>query len=83
MCLLNLAGRQQQPVAQSVHADVVADGGEILHALADQGADQIFRNAAQPESADHDGGAIGDVFDGLVGTGYDFVHRTLFVEPEF
>src|SRR6476646_2077526 len=71
----NLAGRQQESVAQSVHPDVVADSSQILHALADQGADQIFRNATQPESANHDGGAIGDVFDGLVGTGYDFVHR--------
>ncbi len=72
----NLAGRQQESVAQSVHAYVVADGGEILHAFADQGADQIFRNATQSESANHDGGAIGDVLDGLVGAGYDFVHGT-------
>ena len=71
----DLAGGEQQAVAQSVHADVVADGREILRALADQGANQVFRDAAQSESANHDGGAIEDVFDGFVGVGYDFIHR--------
>ena len=35
---------------------------------------QVFRNATQSESTNHDGGAIGDVLDGLVGAGYDLVH---------
>ena len=83
MCLTNLAGREQQAHAQAVDADVVADGGEILHALADQGANQVFRDATQPEAANHDGGAVEDVLDGLVGAGYDFVHRKFIVEPEF
>ena len=73
----DLSGREQEAVAQSIDAHIVADGRKVLHPLADQGANQIFRNATQSESANHDGGTIGDVPDGLVGVGYDFIHRML------
>ena len=71
----NLTGGQQQTVAQPVHPGVIADGREVLYPFADQGTNQILRDSAQPESADHDGRAIEDIFDGFVGAGNDFVHR--------
>ncbi len=74
MCLADLSGGEQQTVSQAVHPGVVADGGEVLYAFAYQGANQVFRDAAQSESANHDGGSVEDVFDGLVGVGYDFIH---------
>ena len=73
----DLSVGEQQSHAVAVDADVVADGGEILRAFAMQGADQIFRHAAESETAEHDGGAVKDVSDGLVGVGYDFVHGIL------
>jgi hypothetical protein len=71
----NLSCRQKQAHAKAVHANVVADRGEIFHAFADQGADQIFRNAAQSEAADHDRGAVGNLTHCLVGAGHNFVHK--------
>ena len=74
MCLPDLSRGEQQSVSQAIHAGVIADGGEVLHAFAYQGANQVFRDAAKSEPANHDGGAVKDVFDGLVGVGYDFIH---------
>ena len=74
----DLARGQQQAVAQSVHADVVADCLEVFRALTDQCANQVFGDSAQSESANHESGAIGDVFDGFVGVGNDFIHRKEF-----
>ena len=75
MCLRICPAASSRPYAQAVHADVVADGGEILHALANQRANQIFRNTAQPESANHDGRAVEDILDGFVGAGNNLIHR--------
>ena len=72
--LRDLSGGEQQAHAEAVDAGVVADGGEIFRAFADQRANQVFRDAAQSEPAHHDGGAVEDVSDGFVGIGYDFVH---------
>ena len=71
----DLSGGEQQAHAQAVDANVVADGGEVLDPFANQCANQILRDAAQAESADHDGGAVEDVVNGLVRIGDDSVHR--------
>ena len=39
-----------------------------------QRRDQVFGNAAQPEAAHHDGGAVGNDGDRLVGGRQHFVH---------
>ncbi len=56
--LANLSRGEQQAHAEAIHADIVADGCEVLHAFANQGANKVFRDAAQTEAADHDGRAI-------------------------
>src|SRR4029077_2003489 len=43
--LEDLARGQQQAVAQSIHPDIVADGRQVLRSLANQGANQVFRNS--------------------------------------
>jgi hypothetical protein len=58
-----------------VDTDVITDGGEILHATADQGTNQVFRNSAQPEPADHYRRAILNVADGFGGVSNQLVHR--------
>ena len=70
----NLPRGQQQTVADSIHAHVVADGGQIPRALADQRANEVLRHAAQPKSADHNRGAVKHIANGLIRTGYNFVH---------
>jgi len=57
---------EQEPEAEAVYADVVGNGGEVLRPLLHQRANQVFRNAAQAEAADHDGGAVLDISDCLV-----------------
>src|ERR1700722_10129465 len=71
----DLSRSQQQSVAKAIDSDVVADGGEIFRTLPDQSANQIFRNAAQPEAADHDDRAVEHVTNGFIGIGNDFIHR--------
>ena len=75
MCLRICPAASSKPHAQAVHAHVVADGGEIFDAFADQGADQVFRDAAQAEAAHHDCGAVGDVADSLVSAADYLVHK--------
>ena len=70
-----LSAAEQQPQAEIVDPGVVADGGEILHALVDGGADQVLGDATQPEAAHQDGDAVGDVEDRGVGVGENLVHR--------
>ena len=72
--LAHLPRAQQRPDAVVVDAGVVADDGQVLGAAAMQRGDQVFGNAAQPEAAHHDGGAIGNDGDRLVGGGQHFVH---------
>ena len=66
MCERDLSGGQHQAQAEVIHANVVADGVKVLHALLDQRADQVLGNAAQPEASDHKRVAIFDVVHGLV-----------------
>ena len=49
-------------------------------ALVPQRLDEVFRNAAQAEASHHDGGAVADVADRLVGIANDFVQYRL-LEP--
>src|SRR5581483_9661930 len=72
--LSDLTAPEQLPQAELVHPGVVADGREVLDSLPNQGGNEILGNATQTEAADHDGGAILDVADSLVGTGNDLVH---------
>ena len=72
--LADLPRAQQRADAVIVDAGVVADDGEVLGAAAMQRGDQVFGNAAEPEAAHHDGGAIGNDGDRLVGGGQHFVH---------
>src|SRR5258706_4503880 len=56
--LANLPRAQQQAETKIVDAGVVAHRGEVLHTLADDGGDQVFRNPAEPEAAHKNRGAI-------------------------
>src|ERR1700730_7805227 len=73
--LANLPCGQQQTIAEAVHSNVITDGGKVLHAFANQCANEVFRDSTQAEASDHDGGSVEDVLDGFVGAGHDFVHK--------
>ena len=67
---------QQDPEPPVVDAAVVADGLQVRGAALVQGLDQGHGNAAEPEPADGERGAVVDVRDGLGGAGHNFVdHR--------
>ncbi len=72
------AGFEHEAHAEAVDAHVVGDGvkaGEAAAAvLLDEGVDEVFGDAAEAESAEHEGCAGGDVGDGGFGGGDDFVH---------
>ena len=68
------AGFEHEAHAESVDAHVVGDGVEAGDAAADESGDAVFGNAAEAEAAEHEGGAVGDVVEGRVGGGEDFVH---------
>ena len=53
---------------------VVANHRQVPHALVAQCLNEIFGNATQSEAADHDGGAILNVGDGLLKIRNDFIH---------
>jgi hypothetical protein len=77
--LFHLSRLQQQSHAEIVHAGIVADDGEVLGAAVDQGLDQVFRNAAESESAARNRHAI--VQQSLKrcgGVGIDFFHGRSF-----
>src|SRR5579872_3299713 len=61
----------------AIDADVVGDGGEIAQPLAHQGVDQVLRNAAEAEAAEHEGCAGGDVMDRLIGGSKDLAHALI------
>ena len=65
---------QHQPHAEAIDAHVVADGVQSGHAAADQRSDQVLRNAAKPEAAEHDGRAGGNIGDCFIGGVNDFIH---------
>src|SRR5580698_2024696 len=71
----NLSCSQQEAHRKTVHANVITDRGQILHALANKGSDQVLRDATKSEATDHNGGAIGDVANGLVRVSNNFVHE--------
>jgi hypothetical protein len=74
--LPHLARAQQEADARIVRARVVADDGEVPGASALKRADQIFRDAGEPETAHHDGRAIADERNGFVCVAQNFPHRT-------
>ena len=51
---LDLPGLEKFAQAEIVHAGIVGNRGQVLHALADKGIDKIGGNPAQPETAHHD-----------------------------
>ncbi len=64
---------EQDPETPVVDAAVVADGFQISGTALVQGLDQCHGDAAQPEPADGEGGAVADVRDSLGGAGNNFV----------
>src|SRR5262249_52668609 len=72
---LHLALLEQQADAEVVHSGVVADDGEVLRALALDGGDKVFRDAAEAESAHENGGSVVELGDGGVSGSDAFVHR--------
>ena len=70
----DLSGRQQQAESEVVNTHVVADGVQALDAFFHQRANQVFRDAAQSEAANHDGGAVVDIVNRLIGVGHYFIH---------
>jgi len=70
----DLPGSEQKAVTNSIDSDIVADGVQILCALADECTNKVFGHAAEAEAADHNRRTIKDVVDGLVGVGKYFVH---------
>ena len=72
--LLDLALLEQQADAKIIDAGVVADDGEVLRALAADGSDQVFRDAAEAEAAHQNGRAVGELGNGGVGGSDAFVH---------
>src|SRR4029077_14000173 len=59
-----------------IDSRVVAHDGQIFCAFQAQRGNQIFGNAAQPESANQDGHAVGQFFDGRGSRSDSFVHET-------
>ena len=70
----DLPRRQQQPVAHTIHAHIVADGRQIFRAPPRQCPNQILRHPAQPKAADHDDRAVKHVANRLIGFGHNFIH---------
>ena len=68
------AGVEQHAERLVVDAAVVGDRGEVAGALLEQRVDERDRDTAEPEPADGERGAVGDVGDGLAGRGHDLVH---------
>ncbi len=73
--LLHLPRRQQHAHAEAIHARVVADDGEPLHATVVQCGDEIFRDAAKPEAARGDRHVVvKQAIQGRLGIGVNFAH---------
>ena len=73
--LLHLTRLQQQSDAEVVQSGVVADDREIFGTRALHRGDQVFRNAAETETAHQYGCAVPQIFNGLGGIGYALVHE--------
>src|SRR5439155_15815190 len=65
---------QQQAHPKAIHTRVVADDREIPDALISDRADEIFRNATQPESTHHNRGAVLHVGDRVTRVAHDLIH---------
>src|SRR5271157_1162 len=65
---------QQASQAELIHARIIAYDREVLRAFASHGVDEVFGNATEPETADHDRRAVGEVGNGGVRIGEDLVH---------
>ena len=73
--LFHLPGGEQNPHAEAIHARVVADDGETFHAAVVQCGDEIFRYAAQPESAGSDRHVVVEqAVERSLGVGVNFAH---------
>jgi hypothetical protein len=72
--LADLMRLQQQARAEIRDASVIRDHGEVFRPGAQHRGDQIFRDAAQPEAAHQNGGAVAHTGDCRIRIGYSFVH---------
>src|SRR5215470_5613415 len=75
--LLDLSSLEQLAQTKIIHAGIVGNGGQVFHALADQGVNQVGGNAAQPESSDQEHCAVLNIADGLISAGNDFIHKQM------
>src|SRR5262245_4159395 len=71
----DLPGLQKLSEAVSIDSGVVGNRGQVLDAFAGQSLDQFFRNATEPESADHDHCAVLNIVDRCISVGEDLVHK--------
>ena len=72
--LSDLALLEHEPDPEVVDAGVVRNAGQVLHARSDECGDAVFGNAAEPETSEHQGHPVGDLANGFIGCGDDFVH---------
>ena len=70
----NLSRRQQQAVPQPVHANVIADGRQILRSLPHQRPNEILRNPAQSKPANHDDGAVAHIANRRIRIRHNLIH---------
>ena len=58
----------------AIDSGIVADDREIFVALIAQSGDEIFRNATEPESTQHNGGAILHISDRFLRVAHNLIH---------
>ena len=80
MTRLILPGLQQQAQPAAVDAAVVAHDGQVAGALVQQRLDEEPGDAGQPEAADRQAGAVGDVGHGFGGRADDLVQSSLLLQ---
>src|SRR6266568_4244495 len=73
--LADLAGAQEKTQTEIADPRVVAHDRQVLRPPGAQRPDQVFGDAAQSEAPDHEGGAVRDVPDRLVGVPHHLAHR--------
>src|SRR5947209_4078331 len=71
------SGLQYESHAKTVYAHVVADAVQSFDAFSNESRDEVFRNTAESESAEHDSRAIRNIGDCFISVGIDLVHDAI------